>query len=286
MEPPPNSDLGPARTAPFPGRNRFHSISLRSGRGDGVFMLSGELVFYVALGFGAQLVDGALGMAYGLIATSVLLASGAPPAIASASVHAAEMATTGLAGASHVWHRNVDWPMFRRLASAGILGGVLGAYVLTELPEKPVKIFVTLYLAGMTLLIVRRLVQGRVARKRVIGIVPIGLGGGFLDAIGGGGWGPVVNSTLIAQGDSPRHSIGSVSLAEFFITAAISVTFAMALDLAAYGRVVLGLIIGGALAAPFAGWFSRVLPQRVLMGLVAVVVGGLCIYNFVRLGTV
>jgi uncharacterized membrane protein YfcA len=248
-------------------------------------MLSGELAFYIVLGFGAQLVDGALGMAYGLIATSVLLASGAPPAIASASVHAAEMVTTGLAGASHVWHRNVDWPMFRRLASAGILGGVLGAYILTELPEKPVKVFVTIYLAGMTLLIVRRLVQGRVARKRVIGTVPIGLGGGFLDAIGGGGWGPVVNSTLIAQGDSPRHSIGSVSLAEFFITAAISVTFAMALDLAAYGRVVLGLIIGGALAAPFAGWFSRVLPQRVLMGLVAVVVGVLCIYNFVRLGS-
>jgi uncharacterized protein len=247
-------------------------------------MLSGDLPFYVALGFGAQLVDGALGMAYGLIASSVLLASGAPPALASASVHAAEVVTTGLAGASHVWHRNVDWRTFGRLGAAGVFGGVLGAYVVTELPEKPVKVFVTLYLFGMALLIVQRVMKGDVARKRVRGTIPIGVAGGFLDAIGGGGWGPIVNSTLIARGETPRISIGSVSLAEFLVTAAISITFFMTLDLAAYGRVVVGLIVGGALAAPFAGWFSRVLPQRFLMGLVALVVSGLAAYNFVQLG--
>src|SRR5918997_6140299 len=108
-------------------------------------MISGDLAFYIVLGFCAQLVDGALGMAYGLIATSVLLASGSPPAIASASVHAAEVVTTGLAGASHVWHQNVDWRLFRRLAMAGVIGGVTGAYILTELPETPVKVFVALY---------------------------------------------------------------------------------------------------------------------------------------------
>jgi uncharacterized membrane protein YfcA len=167
-------------------------------------MISGDLAFYVALGFAAQLVDGALGMAYGLIATSVLLASGAPPALSSASVHAAEVVTTGLAGASHVWHQNVDWRTFRRLAVAGVIGGVTGAYVLTELPEKPVKVFVTLYLFGMALLILH--------------------------------------------------------------------------------RIIMGLIIGGALAAPFAGWFSRVLPQQVLMSLVALTVSGLGVYNFVQLG--
>lgn len=248
-------------------------------------MISGELAFYVALGFGAQLVDGALGMAYGLIATSALLASGAPPAIASASVHTAEVVTTGLAGASHIWHRNVDWRTFRRLAAAGVTGGVIGAYILTGLPEKPMKVFVTLYLFGMALLIFRRVFRGEVERKKVRGTLPIGLAGGFLDAIGGGGWGSIVNSTLIARGETPRISIGSVTLAEFVVTAAISATFVMALDLATYGRVVLGLIIGGALAAPFAGWFSRVLPQKVLMILVALVVSALGIYNFIQLGS-
>jgi uncharacterized membrane protein YfcA len=151
-------------------------------------MLGGDLAFFVALGFAAQLIDGALGMAYGLIATSVLLASGSPPAIASASVHAAEVVTTGLAGASHVWHRNVDWQLFRRLALAGVLGGVLGAYILTELPEKPVKVFVTVYLFGMAMLIVYRIMKGPSERSRLVGPVPVGVAGGFLDAIGGGGW--------------------------------------------------------------------------------------------------
>jgi uncharacterized protein len=248
-------------------------------------MIAGDLAFYIALGFAAQLVDGALGMAYGLIATSVLLASGAPPALSSASVHAAEVVTTGLAGASHVWHQNVDWRTFRRLAIAGVVGGVTGAYVLTELPEKPVKVFVTVYLFGMALLILHRIISGgSVERKPVRVIVPIGVAGGFLDAIGGGGWGPMVNSTLIARGETARISIGSVSLAEFLVTAAISATFVMTLDLASYGQVVLGLIIGGALAAPFAGWFSRVLPQQVLMSLVALTVSALGVYNFVQLG--
>ena len=246
-------------------------------------MLSGEFAFYVAIGFVAQLVDGAVGMAYGLIATSVLLALGAPPTVASASVHAAETVTTGLAGASHVWHQNVDWYRVRRLAPAGMIGGAIGAYVLTELPERPVKVFVTIYLMAMALLIARRIFVGEVDRKRFIGSVTMGLGGGFLDAIGGGGWGPMVNSTLIARGDSPRHSIGSVSVSEFFVTAAISATFVLALDVVTYGLVVVGLIIGGALAAPFAGWLSRVLPQRVLMSLVALIVTGLGVYNLVRL---
>ena len=118
------------------------------------------------------------------------------------------------------------------------------------------------------------------------GEVPLGMAGGFLDAIGGGGWGPIVNSTLIAGGESPRHSIGSVSLSEFFVTPAISLTFLIALDLDTYGRVVLGLIIGGAFAAPLAGWFSRAMPQRLLMALVAAILGGLGLYNLVRLGLV
>ena len=248
-------------------------------------MLSYDFGFYLALGFVAQLIDGALGMAYGLIGTSALLASGASPAIASASVHAAECVTTGLAGLSHAWHRNVDWGLVKRLAPAGIAGGIVGAFILTELPENAVKMFVVVYLAGMTLLILRRIFTGKSAEIGFIGVVPIGIGSGFLDAIGGGGWGPMVNSTLIARGESARNSIGSASVCEFFVTIAISVTFLFNLDLGRYATIVLGLIVGGALAAPMAGWFSRVLPQSVLMGMVALIVGGLAVYNFVQLGS-
>ena len=244
----------------------------------------GSLAIYIVLGFIAQLIDGALGMAYGLISTSALLAAGAPPAIASASVHAAEMVTTGLAAGSHVWNKNVDWSVFKRLLPAGIVGGVIGAYLLTDLPETPVKIFVVVYLAAMALLILWRLFRQRQRRRRAGGLIPIGVAGGFLDALGGGGWGPMVTSTLIAQGDEPRSSIGSVSASEFFVTLAISITFITQLDLANYGHIVLGLIIGGAIAAPFAGFLARVLPQKLLTGIVAVVVIALAIYNFTQLG--
>ena len=239
---------------------------------------------FVAIGFVAQLVDGALGMAYGLISTSFLLATGTPPAVASASVHAAEIVTTGLAGGSHVWHRNIDWQLFRRLAPAGVLGGALGAYVLTELPLEIVKPLVTAYLVGITSLITWRIFTGHPARQiRALGVAPVAAAGGLLDAIGGGGWGPIVTSTLVARGEVPRHAVGSASLAEFLVTLSVSAAFIAVLDLGTYWRAVLGLIIGGALAAPLAGWFSRKLPQRALMGAVAVVVGCLAIHGLVRL---
>jgi uncharacterized membrane protein YfcA len=254
-------------------------------------MISTELLFYIAIGFAAQLVDGALGMAYGLIATSVLLAIGTPPALASASVHAAEIVTTGLAGGSHVWNKNVDWSLFKKLVPAGMVGGALGAYVLVGLPENVMKVFVAVYLLGITALITRRILAGTkdrrkstAQRERIIPTIPLGASGGFLDAVGGGGWGPIVTSSLIARGDHPRQSIGSVSLSEFFVTLTISIAFLTALDLSQYGWVVLGLIIGGAMAAPLAGVLIRVLPPRSLMIMVAIVVGLLATYSVLRLG--
>jgi uncharacterized membrane protein YfcA len=254
--------------------------------------ISPELLIFIALGFVAQLVDGALGMAYGLIVTTVLLSMGTPPAFASASVHTAEVVTTGLAGASHVWHKNIDWRLFKRLAPAGVAGGIVGAYILTGLPETFVKVMITLYLFGMTLLITLRIVRSKRAqegtkaqRERKIPTPAVGGAGGFLDAIGGGGWGPVVTSTLLARGDHPRSTIGSVSLAEFFLTVAVSVTFLLALDFGPYWQVVLGLIIGGALAAPLAGYLSRILKPRTLMIIVAVIISILCVYSLVRLAT-
>jgi uncharacterized membrane protein YfcA len=158
------------------------------------------------------------------------------------------------------------------------------------LPENLIKVFVTVYLIAMAALIARRILLGdkegkksAAQRELTVPTIPLGAGGGFLDAIGGGGWGPIVTSTLIARGDRPRQSIGSVSLSEFFVTLSISVAFLSALDLSQYGWVVLGLIIGGALAAPLAGLFSRLLPARILMTMVAVVVALLATYSLVRL---
>jgi uncharacterized membrane protein YfcA len=252
--------------------------------------LSYDLLLFIALGFFAQLVDGALGMAYGLIVTTTLLSLGTAPALASASVHAAEVVTTGLASASHAWHRNIDWALFRKLAPAGVGGGIVGAYILTELPQDWLKVFVTFYLIVMTAMITHRVlvsggaVVGTAAqRERKLPAAAVGGAGGFLDAVGGGGWGPIATSTLISRGDHPRHTIGTVSISEFFVTVAISVTFLINLELSTYLQPVLGLVIGGAAAAPLAGYLSRVLPPRFLMIAVAVVVGILSLVNIGRL---
>jgi uncharacterized protein len=241
-----------------------------------------EVAIFAVIGFIAQMVDGALGMAFGVIASSSLMAFGVPPALASAAVHAAEIVTTGVSGASHVWHRNVDRGMFLRLAIAGVGGGVVGAYVLTGLPEAVIKPIVTLYLIAMAILIFAR-VRGWYFHGRNLPIPAVGAAGGFLDAVGGGGWGPLTASTLIAGGEQPRRSIGSVNLAEFFVTTAISATFFTQIDLANYGWIVLGLILGGIIAAPLAGYFIRILPTRYALVLVGCVVGTLGVVNVVAL---
>jgi hypothetical protein len=242
-----------------------------------------EIAFFAVIGFIAQMVDGALGMAYGVIASSSLLAFGVPPAFASASVHAAEIATTGVSGSSHLWHKNVDREMFLKLVFTGVAGGMVGAYVLTGLPEEIIKPFVAVYLAGMAALIFARLNGWYLHRFLHPPTQVVGAGGGFLDAIGGGGWGPLVASTLIATGEPPRKSIGSVNLAEFFVTVAVSITFFTQIDLDRYGRIVLGLVLGGALAAPFAGYIIRILPMRKAMVLVGLVIGALSVMNIVSL---
>lgn len=242
-----------------------------------------EIALFAVIGFVAQMVDGALGMAYGVIASSSLLAFGVPPAFASASVHAAEVVTTGVSGASHLWHKNVDREMFLKLVFTGVAGGALGAYVLTGLPEEIIKPFVAVYLAAMAALIFARLKGWYLHRDLHPPTQAVGAGGGFLDAIGGGGWGPLVASTLIATGEPPRKSIGSVNLAEFFVTVAVSVTFFTQIDLERYGRIVLGLVIGGALAAPLAGYFIRIIPQRTALVLVGFVIGALSVMNIVSI---
>jgi hypothetical protein len=229
---------------------------------------------FLLVGVVAQGIDGALGMAYGVISTSVLLAMGVPPATASASVHAAEVFTTAASASSHVWHRNIEWRLFVPLAIAGVIGGVLGAYVLAGIEGDIVKPFIIAYLALIGVWILWR--AGRENRPRRLPAwltAPVGVVGGFLDAIGGGGWGPTVSATMVGAGQEPRRAIGTVNTAEFFLTVAISATFVWSLvtghwqeagALREHFAAVAGLVAGGLIAAPFAGYIVKKVPRRVL----------------------
>jgi len=228
------------------------------------------LLFAILVGFVAQLIDGALGMAYGVTSNSVLLAMGIPPAPASASVHTAEIFTTLTSSISHLKFKNVDKKLFRKLLIPGVIGGFLGACCLVLVPVAIVKPVVSLYLLVMGLLILRKVFDTTRHRKDTNEII-LGGAGGFLDAIGGGGWGPVVTSTLVARGNNPRITIGSVNLAEFFVTLSEALTFFAFLGLV-HLEIIAGLIIGGVLAAPLAAYACKKLPLKILMAIVGIVI--------------
>jgi uncharacterized membrane protein YfcA len=231
-------------------------------------------LLFLVVGVLAQSVDGALGMAYGVISSSVLLAFGVPPATASASVHGAEVFTTAASAGSHILHRNVDWRLLVPLAFAGVIGGCLGAYVLTGIDGEVIKPFVIAYLGLMGLYILWRAGHDiRIRRIRSWITAPLGLVGGFLDAMGGGGWGPTVSSTLVGAGQEPRRAIGTANTAEFFLAVAISAAFVWALvsghwrdadALQNHAAAVGGLVVGGLIAAPFAGLIVKRVPRKAL----------------------
>lgn len=246
--------------------------------------MGGDFLLFAVVGFFAQLVDGALGMAYGVISSTVLLSLGVSPAYASASAHAAEMFTTAASAGSHTFHRNIDWKLFWRLAPAGVVGGIVGAYLLTSIDGNVARPFVTAYLSVMGAFILYRALRGVPPRRtaQIELVAPLGVVGGFADAAGGGGWGPVVTSTLVGSGGEPRYVIGTVNTAEFLLTVAISATFVFALlsghweeagELADHAWSVAGLVVGGLLAAPLAGYVVKRVPTRALM----FAVGGLVI---------
>ncbi|WP_312786957.1 sulfite exporter TauE/SafE family protein, partial [Stenotrophomonas indicatrix] len=213
--------------------------------------LSSEFWWFILIGLGAQLVDGALGMAFGLVSSSVLLSMGLPPAQVSASVHTAEVFTTGASGVSHLVAGNVDKRLFFRLALPGALGGALGAYVLTQVPGDLIRPLIYLYLLVLAIIILAR-AAGRWMPKGEIRRVPVlGFFAGLLDASGGGGWGPVATSTLLARGGQARTTIGTVNAAEFVVTLTISATFLLSMGVQ-HLQIVAGLLIGGMMAAPVA----------------------------------
>jgi len=229
------------------------------------------LLFALA-GLIAQLVDGSLGMAYGVTSTSVLLAAGTAPAIASASVHLAEVGTTLASGASHWRFGNVDWRVVGILAVPGAVGAALGAYVLVNLTEsaEPYMALVLLLLGVYVLVrfssraVAKRVVTGPRPGGKFLG--PLGLVAGFLDASGGGGWGPVATSSLLASGRlEPRKVVGSVDTSEFVVALAASIGFLLTLSQEGLDwTIVLALMVGGVIAAPFAAYIVRLLPARVL----------------------
>ena len=231
-----------------------------------------DILLYVIIGFVAQMIDGALGMAYGVTASSVLLSLGIPPATASACVHAAETFTTGASGIAHWRFGNVDRKLLVRLAIPGMIGGAIGAYALTELPGEALKPFISAYLLLLGVFIVWKALAIRPREApQPRAVAPLGFFGGVVDAIGGGGWGPIVTSTLLGQGTPPRYAIGSVNMAEFFVTLTISTTFFLTVGLSLW-PIIAGLVIGGVIAAPFAAVVTKHIPDQVLMLLVGCVV--------------
>ena len=236
----------------------------------------------LAVGLAAQMVDGMLGMGYGVTAATFLLTLGASPAVASASVHIAKFFTCGVSGIAHAKYGNVDRRLFVRLLVPGALGAVAGVALVTRVDARVMKPYVAAYLLLMGFYILAKAfvaLRRRQAEPRHVG--KLALFGGFVDAIGGGGWGPVVASTLVGSGNDPRTTIGSVNFAEFFVTLATATSFTL---LAVEGTwpVVAGLVMGGVIAAPFAARLCRRLNARVLLALVGLLITLLSLYSLWR----
>ncbi len=227
---------------------------------------------FIAVGFVAQLVDGAVGMAFGVITNTLLVSIlGVPPAQASARVHLVEMFTTAASGISHIFHRNVDWKLFSRLAIPGVIGGILGAYTLANVNAEVAKPFVMAYLSGIGVYLLYRSWGYKHEHRQPKVIAPLGLIGGFLDAAGGGGWGPVVTSNLLIQGTSPRLTVGTVNTTEFFLTVAVSITFITQIGFEAFTVATFGLLLGGIVAAPLGAILAKRIPPQRLLFIVGVV---------------
>ena len=236
----------------------------------------------VAVGFFAQVIDGALGMAYGITATTFLLSAGASPAAASASVHIAEVFTTGLSGISHVKLGNVNKSLFLRLLLPGIIGAVLGAVLITQFDGAIMKPFISAYLLLMGLYILSKAYRHVKQRKQPKHVAKLALFGGFVDAAGGGGWGPVVTSSLLGSGSDPRTTIGSVNFAEFFLTIASATSFILLAGEPSTWMMVAGLVFGGLFAAPFAALLCKKLPARTLLTIVGCLITFISAYNIYK----
>ncbi len=223
-----------------------------------------ELLLFALAGFLAQMIDGLLSMGYGVSATTLLLAFGVAPAGASASVHTAEVVATAFSAYNHWKFGNVIASFVKKLLIPGVVGAIAGAYILTTFPGDAIKPYVAGYLVIMGAVIVWKAFRRREERESHAHIVPLGLAGGFFDTVGGGGWGPIVAGTLLARGNPPRTTIGSVAFAEFFVTFAASATLLLTIGVTNW-KPIAGLAIGGAVASPIAARLTGKVPAKPLM---------------------
>lgn len=238
--------------------------------------LDSTILLFMLAGFIAQMIDGALGMAYGVSATSFLLAFGITPAAASASVHTSEIFTSGVSGLSHLKFGNVNKKLFRHLLIPGVLGAIVGAYLLTSFEEynEYIKPLVAIYTLILGIRIISKAIFKNAKKKPIKRLSLLAATGGLFDSVGGGGWGPIVSSTLIANGRNPLYTIGSVNLTEFFVSLASSITFIFFMGFS-HWQVTLGLILGGVAAAPIAAFLVRKIPIKpmfIIVGTVIIIV--------------
>lgn len=237
------------------------------------FSFDKEFLLFIAAGFVAQIIDGALGMAYGVSCSTMLLGIGVPPAIASASVHTAEVFTTGVSGLSHIFMRNIDKKLFFRLVFTGVAGAIVGAFLISKvLDGKLIKPYIAGYLLLLGIYILVKSVRQIPSKQSSWKFAPIlGFFGALFDSIGGGGWGPIVSSNLIDKGNSPREVIGTVNTAEFFVTFFSTGVFIFFLGIEAW-KPVLALIIGGVIAAPIGAYILKFMKPTTIMRLVGILI--------------
>ena len=246
------------------------------------FTLDGIFLKFCLVGFFAQIIDGSLGMGYGVSCSTFLLHLGVPPAFVSASVHTAAVFTTGASGLSHLYFKNVDKTLFIRLAIPGAIGATLGAFLLSRIFNADVvKPLIGAYLLVLGFIIMKKSFGAPKFKEEVRNVSPLGFIGGMLATIGGGGWGPIVASNLIHKGKTPQLSIGTVNMAEFFVSFCGAGVFLFFLGLDAW-KTILGLMAGGVLAAPLGAFFVRYIRPKILMffvGLIIIITSGLTIYK-------
>ncbi|MCX8080022.1 MAG: TSUP family transporter [Bacteroidia bacterium] len=230
--------------------------------------LSTEILIYMGGGFMAQMIDGALGMAYGVSVTTFLLGLGIPsitPAIASASMHASEIFTTGTSSLVYMRYKNINKKLFKSLVIPGILGAMGGALFISILSKKYVtyvRPLVAVYTLTLGIIIIKRAMGSSIhIKNKIKKIFPIAFFGGFLDSVGGGGWGPIVTTSLIAGGRDLRNTIGSSHLAKFFVALVSTITFVGIIGLS-HWKIIFGLIVGGMLAAPISIYLSQKIPTK------------------------
>lgn len=240
--------------------------------------------WFLLAGFLAQIVDGALGMAYGVTSNSILLGFGLSPKLASAAVHTAEVFTTGVSGLSHIRFGNFNKSLFLKLIVPGVLSASLGAFLLGSVIDgNIIKPYINIYLLILGVMILLKAFKKKIAFESNLKYAPIyALFGGFFDAIGGGGWGPIVTSNLINKGNTPSTVIGTVNTAEFFVTyfsAGILIYFTGVQS----WQIILGLIIGGTLAAPFGAYITKSLPVKTMLIVVGILIILTSIYTLLNI---